>query len=110
MYWPAARLEIVVFTPPGSTNPAGPVQDKTPGGGEIVSETVISPSLSPAQDSFITVSMVIVEVDKSFTVVVAESKQPRSSVTKTVYVPALRLFTLAVMPIEMPFWSSQLYT
>ena len=84
MYCPASRLLIVVFTPPGSTKPGGPVQDKVPGGGDTVIETVINPSLSPAQDSFTMVSTVIVDAERSLMATVAESIQPKSSVTVTV--------------------------
>ena len=97
-YCPAARLEIVVFIPPGSVKPGGPTQVKMPGGGETINETVMSPSLSPAQDSLITASIVIVEAERSLIVAVIESKHPKSSVTKTVYVPALKFVTEAVVP------------
>ncbi len=81
MYWPEPRLEIVVLFPPGSENPAGPVHVSTPGGGDTVIKTVISPSLSPAQDSCFIESMTSVDADKSLTLNVTESVQFKSSVT-----------------------------
>ena len=75
---------MVVFTPPGSTKPAGPVHESVPGGGETAIETAIKPSLSPAHDSLITVSTVIEDKERSLIVADVESRQPKSSVTKTV--------------------------
>ena len=69
--------------PAGSVTPTGPVHVNCPGGGDTVIITVIKPSLSPEHDSCLIESIVRVDADKSFMIMVAESVQFKSSFTNT---------------------------